>query len=113
MSRSSGRGQVEPTAALVVLLAVTAAVSTYAIALDGAVRGGKRDIAEPTLDRVVGTLVTGGVVDPERRRRAHRSGPSGYRLNLTVAAGDDDGTLGRHRLQGRRPTGRVGRLASV
>ncbi|GAB6862307.1 hypothetical protein ACFR97_07515 [Haloplanus litoreus] len=87
MSRSSGRGQVEPTAALVVLLAVTAAVSTYAIALDGAVRGGKRDIAEPTLDRVVGTLVTGGVVDPERRRRAHRSGPSGYRLNLTVAAG--------------------------
>lgn len=86
MSRSSGRGQVEPTAVLVVLLAVTAAVSTYAAAVDGFVGSGNREIAEPTLDRVVGTLVTGGVVDPERRRRAHRSGPSGYHLNLTIAA---------------------------
>jgi hypothetical protein len=86
MSRSSGRGQVEPTAALVVLLAVTAAVSTYATTLGGVTEERHRELAEPALDRVVGRLVIGGVADPERTRRAHRAGPAGYRLNLTVAA---------------------------
>ncbi|MFB6102026.1 MAG: hypothetical protein ABEJ73_05620 [Haloplanus sp.] len=85
MSRSSDRGQVEPTAALVVLLVICAAVSTYATALDGVVDEG-RELASPTLDRVVATLATGGVADPTRTRRAHRAGPAGYRLNITVAA---------------------------
>jgi hypothetical protein len=90
MSRSSGRGQVEPTAALVVVLAVSAAVSAYAVALDGADAGvgerSERELGEPTLERVTGALVTGGVADPGRTDRAHRAGPSGYRLNVTVAA---------------------------
>jgi hypothetical protein len=86
MSRSSDSGQVEPTAALVVLLAVCAAVSTYAVALDGAVYGDERNLAAPTLDRAVGRLVVGGVAEPDRRGRARRAGPAGYRLNLTIAA---------------------------
>lgn len=86
MSRSSGRGQVEPTAALVALLAVCVGVSTYAATLEGAGYGSDRDVADPTLDRVVDRLAAGGVADPTRRRRARHAGPAGYRLNVTVAA---------------------------
>jgi hypothetical protein len=86
MSRSWARGQVEPTAALVVLLAVTAAVSTYAVTLHGATPVDGRDVAAPTLDRVLERLAVGGVVEPSRTRRAHGAGPPRYRLNLTVAA---------------------------
>jgi len=85
MSRSSARGQVEPTAALVVLLAVCAAVSTYATGLVGAGHEGERNVATPTLDRVVDQLTVGGVADPTRLRRARRATPRGYRLNVTVA----------------------------
>jgi len=88
MSRSSARGQVEPTAALVVLVAVCAAVSTYAAALDGAIGSTERSVAPPTLDRVVDTLASGGVADPNRTARARQAGPAGYRLNVTVGAAD-------------------------
>lgn len=86
MSRSLARGQVEPIAALVCLLAVCAAVSTYATALAGSGYETDRDVAEPTLDRVVDRLAAGGVAVPERTARAQRAGPTGYRLNVTVAA---------------------------
>ncbi|AZH24958.1 DUF7285 family protein [Haloplanus aerogenes] len=86
MSRSSARGQVEPTAALVVLLAVCGAVSTYATVLNGAGYEAERNVATPTLDRVVDRLAVGGVADPTRRRRAQRAGPRGYRVNVTLAA---------------------------
>mgnify|MGYP006284956747 FL=1 len=86
MSRSSARGQVEPLAALVGLLAVCAAVSTYATALAGVGYEADRDVATPTLDRVTDRLATGGVADPGRRAMAQRAGPAGYRLNVTVAA---------------------------
>ena len=88
MSRSSARGQVEPVAALAVLLAVSSAVSAYAVALDdvGAERRDERELAGPTLDRVTDVLVTGGIADPTRTARAHRAGPDGYRVNVTVAA---------------------------
>jgi hypothetical protein len=100
MSRSWDSGQVEPTAALVVLLAVCLAVSTYATAIDGAARERTRDRATPTLDRTVELLETGGTVDPTRTRRAARSGPAGYRLNVTVAA------AGRRWHAGPTPPGR-------
>lgn len=87
MSRSRDSGQIEPTAALVVLLAVCVAVTAYATAVGGPVRDRHRDLATPTLDRVVETTATGGVVDPGRTPRARRAGPAGYRLNVTVAAG--------------------------
>jgi hypothetical protein len=104
MSRSSGRGQVEPTAALVVLLVVCLAVSTYASALGGG--DTRRDFAPPTLDRVVEALSTGGVVDPERTPRARRAGPAGRRLNVTVAAG------GRRWHAGPTPPGRDADVAT-
>lgn len=88
MSRSSGRGQVEPVAALVVLLAVCAAVSTYAVAVDGSVRESDRDLASPTLDRVVDVLAADGVADPARTKEARRAEPAGHRLNVTVARAD-------------------------
>jgi hypothetical protein len=100
MSRSSARGQVEPTAALVVVLVVCAAVSTYAVALDGVGGERERELASPTLDRVVDRLAVGGVADPRRRGRARRSGPTGYRLNLTLAA------AGRRWYAGPSPPGR-------
>lgn len=87
MSRSSVRGQVEPLAALVVLLAVCGAVSTYVTALDRASPAPNRDVATPTLERVLDTLADGGIARPARTERAQETGPSGYRLNLTVAAG--------------------------
>ena len=86
MSRSSARGQVEPIAALVCLLAVCIAVSTYATALAGMEYETERNVAAPTLDRVVDRLATGGVAVPDRTGRARRAGPTGYRLNVTVAA---------------------------
>jgi hypothetical protein len=86
MSRSSARGQVEPVAALVCLLAVCVAVSTYATALAGAGYGTERDVATPTLDRVVDRLAVGGVAVPDRTERAQGVGPTGYRVNVTVAA---------------------------
>ncbi|MFB6256760.1 MAG: hypothetical protein ABEH58_08580 [Haloplanus sp.] len=86
MSRLSARGQVEPTAALVVVLAVCAAVSTYAVALNGVGGETERELASPALNRVVDRLAVGGVVEPHRREQARRSGPAGYRLNVTVAA---------------------------
>ncbi|MFB6108842.1 MAG: hypothetical protein ABEJ82_08395 [Haloplanus sp.] len=87
MSRSSARrAQAEPTAALVVFLAVCAGVTAYATALDAAVPPVDRDVAAPTLDRVVDALSTGGVADPNRTARALGAAPAGYRLNVTVAA---------------------------
>lgn len=87
MSRSSGRrGQVEPTAALVVLVAVCAGVTTYAVALDGAAPRPERDVATPTLDRVVAALSSGGAVRPSNLSRVRSLRPRGYRLNVTVAA---------------------------
>ena len=89
MSRSSAedRGQVEPTAALVVLVVVCAAVSAYATVINGAIHEEKRSVAPPTLDRVVDVLASGGTVEPSRTARARKAGPGGYRVNVTVAAG--------------------------
>jgi|GEM_PF-686384 len=102
MSRSSARAQVEPLAALVVLLAICAAVTTYATALDGAKYESERELATPSLDRVVDRLATGGVVDPERRERepVRHAGPAGHRLNVTIAA------AGRRWHAGPAPPGR-------
>jgi len=86
MSRSSARGQVEPLAALVSLLAVCAAVSTYATALAGVGYDAERNVAAPALDRVTDGLATGGVANPDRMDQAQRAGPVGYRLNVTLAA---------------------------
>ncbi|WP_435069512.1 DUF7285 family protein [Haloplanus sp. C73] len=102
MSRSSDRGQVEPTAALVVLLAVCGAVSTYAVALGNADVDSTRDLASPTLDRVADRIERGGVVRPTRLNRTGGAIPDGYHGNVTVAA------AGEHWTAGPMPPGRRG-----
>jgi hypothetical protein len=78
----------------VVSLAVCVAVSTYATALVGAGYEADRNVAAPTLDRVVDRLATGGVADPGRRERARHAGPAGYRLNVTLAAAGQRWSVG-------------------
>lgn len=65
-SAEAHRGQVEPIAALVALLAVGAGLGLYAVALDDAAPDRERDVATPTIDRVERQLTTGGVADPSR-----------------------------------------------
>jgi hypothetical protein len=113
MSRSSARAQVEPIAALVCLLAVCAAVSVYATALAGAGYGTERDVATPTLDRVVDRLAAGGVAVPDRTERARRAGPAGYRLNVTVAAAGARWHAGPMPPGRRADTGTAARTISV
>lgn len=87
MSRwSARRGQVEPTAALVALFAVCACLSLYAGVLGEAMpEPTGRNLAEPTLDETYDVVAEGGVVDPEALGEGRRAGPSGHRVNVTVA----------------------------
>jgi len=81
------RAQVEPLAALAAAVAVVAAVSLYAGALERSLPTPSREVAEPTLDRVRAALTDGGVAVPARLERAARRGPSGYAVNATLATG--------------------------
>jgi hypothetical protein len=68
MSRSSGRGQVEPLAALVAVVAVCAAVSLHAGVLDARIDALADNGPSPerTLDRVHDRMWNGSTVDPGR-----------------------------------------------
>ena len=89
MSRSSGRAQVEPLAALVALAVVCAGLSLYAGALDGALALGRSDDADssaaPVVDRVRTHLAPAGVADPDGLDGVVGLAPDGRRLNATVA----------------------------
>lgn len=89
MSRSSTRrAQVEPTAALVAVLAVATGLVLYAGALDGALPADDdaRRVAEPTLSRVHERLTSTGVADPSALNRTRTVGPDGYHVAVTLAA---------------------------
>ena len=88
MSRSSGRGQVEPLAALAAVLAVTAGLTIYAGTLTDAVptRTGK-NTAETSLSRVTASLESAGVVDTTRLDEGLAAVPTGWHGNLTLRAG--------------------------
>ncbi|MFB6304535.1 MAG: hypothetical protein ABEH47_05165 [Haloferacaceae archaeon] len=96
MSRSSARrGQVEPTAALVAVLAVGAGLSLYAGAVEDAPLNDDRDVAPVALDSVRDAASTAGVLDPgELAGAVRRETPRGYRLNATLAAGGRRWTAG-------------------
>lgn len=64
MSRWSDKGQAEPIAALVALLAVGAGLGIYAGVLANAPPEPTPDVAERTLDRVHDASTSNGVVDP-------------------------------------------------
>lgn len=96
MSRSSARrGQVEPAAALVAVLAVGAGLSLYAGVLADVPDGTTRDVAPLTADRVRDTASTAGVLDPSRLNTAvEHASPRGSTLNATLAAGGERWSAG-------------------
>lgn len=95
MQRSSGRAQVEPLAALAAVLAVTAGLTLYAGTLDDAVPPEReRNVADPTLQRVLDTIEAAGAVDPAQLDIARARVPDGWRANLTLRADGNQWTSG-------------------
>lgn len=74
-SPSANRGAVEPLAALVGVLAVSAGLSLYVVALDAATPTPESHAADLELDRVEREVTVGGVVRPERLRAIEREVP--------------------------------------
>jgi hypothetical protein len=114
MSRSSGepclfgrrdesRAAVEPTAALVAVLAVSAALGLYVAALEDATPERGRPTAEATLDRIEPVVTTGGVVDPRRMGDIDE-----FRFATTIAVEADEETW-RVRSGSDAPTAETGR----
>lgn len=85
MSRSSARGQTEPLAALVALLAVVAAVGAYATVYERTLPDPTAPTPDPTLGRVAHTLTAGGVVHPSRLARTDAPHGASLRVELRAA----------------------------
>lgn len=94
MSRWSDRGQTEPLAALAAIAALGLALALYAGILDATVTIPERTVEEATLRRAVATLRAGALVVPVRVRRAAAANPDGYRVRVTVTAGNTTWTAG-------------------
>jgi len=99
MRRSSGRAQVEPTAALAAVFAVCVGLSIYAGVAGDAVTGGPLSpgpdvTARQTADAVADTARSSGVVLPGRLAGALDAGPSGRRVNATLSTADRRWTAG-------------------
>ncbi|KOX95773.1 MULTISPECIES: hypothetical protein [Halorubrum] len=71
---AADRAAVEPVAALVAVIVVGLALGLYAGAFADAAPDGNRASAAAALDRVEDAVTVGGVVDPERLRRAEAPG---------------------------------------
>jgi len=90
MSRSSGRGQVEPLAALVAVAVACLALSLYAGVLDATLPGPTdRNLAESAVERVESTVAPTGVARPALLDEAQDAGPKGYTTNVTLSIEDD------------------------
>lgn len=86
MSRSPDRGQTEPLAALVAVVAVGLGLSLYAGALDAELTGvPDRNLAESASERVESAVAPAGVARPSRVSDGQAAGPDGYRTNVTIA----------------------------
>ena len=89
------RGQTEPFAALAAVAVVALALALWAGAFEAALPDPvDRNLAEPTADRVERALTVAGVVRPARMGRLDGTAPEGYRLNVTLAEGDDRWSFG-------------------
>ena len=85
MSRSSGRAQTEPLAALVAVVAVGLGLSLYVGVIDTALPGpSDRAIAESAIERVESAVAPAGVARPVRIDDGQTAGPEGYRTNVTL-----------------------------
>lgn len=99
-SGSRDRAAVDPTAALVALVAVGAALGIYTVALDDAAPDDERMLAETTLDRVEREAAVGGVVRPDRLDAPTGDPHAGVAVELRthaetwrVRSGDDPPTI--------------------
>jgi hypothetical protein len=118
MRRSSGRGQVEPAAALAAVFAVCLGLSLYAgVATDavstGRLADGPDGTARQAADAVADAARSTGAVVPGRLAGALDAGPSGHRLNATLRTADRRWTVGpapptRASVARTRVTARVG-----
>lgn len=87
MRRSSDRGQAEPLAALVAVLAVTAGLTIYAGTLDDSIRDSPdRETVSTTLDNVRRSLQTAGIADPAKLNATTANAPAGRQMNVTLRA---------------------------
>ncbi|WP_302080970.1 DUF7285 family protein [Salinibaculum rarum] len=90
MRRSSGRGQVEPLAALAAVLAVSAGFVVYADTFEETTPEEPDDQTPSAIvDAVQRSLQSAGVASPARLDAATTAVPSGWEANVTLAA---DGT---------------------
>jgi len=99
MRRSSGRAQVEPTAALAAVFAVCVGLSIYAgvagdAVTDRSLSPGPDVTARQTADAVADAARSSGVVLPGRLAGALDAGPSGRRVNATLSTADRRWTAG-------------------
>lgn len=89
MSRSSDRGQAEPLAALVAVVAVCLGLSLYVGVLDAElVPASDRNVAASAIERVEDTIAPSAVALPDRIDDAQANGPGGYRTNVTLTTDD-------------------------
>ncbi|MFD1644778.1 DUF7285 family protein [Haloarchaeobius litoreus] len=88
MSRwSTRRAQVEPTAALVAVFAVAVGLTLYAGAVDSLPADeSSRQVTQPTLSQVHGSLTETGVADPADLNETLAVGPDGYHVAVTLSA---------------------------
>lgn len=92
MSRSSGRGYVEPLAALAAVFAVAVGLTVYVGGLQTALAPGDRSVAETVLDDIVTEATTMGVLEAAAIRSAEP--PAGWQANVTLATRDGRWTTG-------------------
>lgn len=91
------RGETQPVAALVAVMAVCLALSAYSVGLDRALPEASdrdRGIAKPTLERVTDAVGDGRVVDPDDLEAGPPAGPDGYEVNVTLSTGDRNWSAG-------------------
>jgi len=111
MRHWSGKGQVEPLAALAAVLAVSAGLVVYAGTLDGATPEQPDDETPAAIvDGVQRSLQSAGVASPARLDAATTAVPSGWAANVTLVA---DGTRWRHGPTPPASADRVTRRVSV
>lgn len=95
MSRSSAcRGQVEPLAALVAVVAVGIGLSVYTGALGAALPANQDGTARPTAERVERAVTVDGVVDPDRLAAGRAVVPADHEANVTLTAGTQEWHVG-------------------
>lgn len=78
------RGQTEPIAALVAVLAVGVALGLYAGAAADALPSSERSDATPAMERLASEAITDGTVDPVALPDPDRLAPAGQNASVTL-----------------------------